>query len=42
MYKPTLHSHTHCQGAQAHATIQAWRQRVSVPPHHQTDLQNNG
>lgn len=29
MYKPTLHSHTHCQAAQAHATTQAW-QRVCL------------
>ncbi len=26
---PTLHSHTHCQAAQAHATTQAW-QRVCL------------
>jgi hypothetical protein len=26
---PTLHSHTHCQGAQANATTQAW-QRVCL------------
>ena len=26
---PTLHSHTHCQAAQAKATIQAW-QRVCL------------
>ncbi len=29
MHKPTLHSHTHCQAAQAHATTQAW-QRVCL------------
>src|SRR5690554_4510640 len=29
MYKPTLHSHTHCQAAQAHTTTQAW-QRVCL------------
>ena len=29
MYKPTLHSHTHCQAAQAYATTQAW-QRVCL------------
>ncbi len=29
MYKPTLHSHTHCQAAQVHATTQAW-QRVCL------------
>ncbi len=27
---PTLHSHTHCQAAQAHAQTQAW-QRVCLP-----------
>jgi hypothetical protein len=27
--KPTLHSHTHCQAAQANATTQAW-QRVCL------------
>ena len=27
---PTLHSHTHCQAAQANATTQAW-QRVCLP-----------
>jgi hypothetical protein len=27
---PTLHSHTHCQAPQAHATTQAW-QRVCLP-----------
>jgi hypothetical protein len=26
---PTLHSHTHCQATQAHATTQAW-QRVCL------------
>ena len=26
---PTLHSHTHCQAAKAHATTQAW-QRVCL------------
>ena len=30
MYKPTLHSHTHCQAAQANAQTQAW-QRVCLP-----------
>jgi hypothetical protein len=29
MKKPTLHSHTHCQAAQANATTQAW-QRVCL------------
>jgi hypothetical protein len=29
MIKPTLHSHTHCQAAQANATTQAW-QRVCL------------
>ncbi len=29
MYKPTLHSHTHCQAAQANAQTQAW-QRVCL------------
>jgi hypothetical protein len=29
MFKPTLHSHTHCQAAQANATTQAW-QRVCL------------
>ncbi len=35
MYKPTLHSHTHCQAALANAKTQAWQQRVSVQPHAQ-------
>jgi hypothetical protein len=29
MYKPTLHSHTHCQAAQAQASTQTW-QRVCL------------
>ena len=29
MYNPTLHSHTHCQAAQANATTKAW-QRVCL------------
>jgi len=29
MYKPTLHSHTHCQAPQAHAKTKAW-QRVCL------------
>ena len=29
MHKPTPHSHTHCQAAQANATTQAW-QRVCL------------
>ncbi|AEI50196.1 hypothetical protein [Runella slithyformis] len=29
MRKPTLHSHTHCQAAQAHAQTKAW-QRVCL------------
>jgi len=29
MHKPTLHSHTHCQAAQANAQTQAW-QRVCL------------
>ena len=29
MFKPTLHSHTHCQATQANATTQAW-QRVCL------------
>ena len=29
MYKPPLHSHTHCQAAQAYAATQAW-QRVCL------------
>ena len=29
---PTLHSHTHCQAAQAHAQTQAW-QRVCLSQH---------
>jgi hypothetical protein len=29
MYKPALHSHTHCQAAQAQAATQAW-QRVCL------------
>jgi len=30
MFKPTLHSHTHCQATQANATTQAW-QRACLP-----------
>lgn len=37
MTNPALHSHTHCQAAQANAKTQAWRQRVSVPTLDQTD-----
>ena len=30
MFKPTLHSHTHCQAAPANAQTQAW-QRACLP-----------
>ena len=39
---PKLNNHTHCQAAPANAQTKAWRQRVSVQPHHQTDRQTNG
>jgi hypothetical protein len=38
MYKPTLHSHKHCQAAQAHAATQAW-QRVCLS--HRTKTNDN-
>lgn len=31
-----------CQAAPANANTQAWRQRVSAPPHPQNDRQTNG
>jgi len=39
---PTLHSHTHCQAAQANATTQAWRRvclsnRTTKTTDNQTD-----
>lgn len=42
MYKPALHSHTHCQAEQAHATAHAWRQRVYVQPESQNTQQTSG
>lgn len=34
-------SHTHCQVAPAEPQAKTWRQRVSVPPLHQTGRQTN-
>ena len=46
MKMPTLHSHTHCQAAQANATThpESFREAnsVSVQPHDQNDRQTNG
>uniref|UniRef100_UPI0040486899 hypothetical protein n=1 Tax=Roseivirga sp. TaxID=1964215 RepID=UPI0040486899 len=36
--KPTLHSHTHCQVAQANAQTKTWHQRVSVPLHNRQTI----
>lgn len=42
---PALHSHTHCQAAQAHAKTQAWQrvclsQRSTEPTEKRTDEQD--
>lgn len=42
MFKPILHSHTHCQAAQTNATIQAWQRvclsnRTTRPTDQKTD-----
>ena len=39
---PTLHTHTHCQVAQADTQTKTWRQRVPVQPHRRQTSRTTG